>query len=152
MPKKAHLIAGVLATLTIATFFLSTVLVELFGSHEAVATVKSLIVLPGLFILVPAIAATGGSGFYLSKSRQGRLVDAKKKRMPFIAANGLLVLIPCAIFLNRWAAIGRFDTAFYAVQALELLAGAVNLALMGLNIGDGMRMSGRFHARPTTAR
>src|SRR3990172_5389456 len=142
MPKKAHLIAGFLATLKIATFFISPALVELFGSHEAVAIVKSLIVLPGLFILVPAIAATGGSGFYLSKSRQGRLVDAKKKRMPFIAANGLLVLIPCAIFLNRWAAVGQFDTAFYAVQALELLAGAVNLTLMGLNIRDGMKMSG----------
>ena len=152
MPKKAHLIAGLLATLTIATFFLSTVLVELFGSHEAVAMVKSLIVLPGLFILVPAIAVTGGSGFYLSKFRQGRLVYAKKKRMPFIAANGLLVLIPCAIFLNRWAASGEFDTAFYAVQALELLAGAANLTLMGQNIRDGMKMSGRFRAVPTTVR
>lgn len=152
MPKKVHLVAGLLATLTIATFFLSTVLVELFGSHEAVAIVKSLIVLPGLFILVPAIAATGGSGFYLSKSRQGRLVDAKKKRMPFIAANGLLVLIPCAILLNRWAAAGAFDTTFYAVQSLELLAGAVNLTLMGMNIRDGMRMSGRFRAVPKTAR
>jgi hypothetical protein len=152
MPKKVHLVAGLLATLTIAAFFLSTVLVELFGSHEAVAIVKSLIVLPGLFILVPAIAATGGSGFYLSKTRQGRLVDAKKKRMPFIAANGLLVLIPCAILLNRWAAAGAFDTTFYAVQSLELLAGAVNLTLMGMNIRDGMRMSGRFHAIPKTAR
>jgi len=146
MPKKAHFIASLVATLTIATFFISTILVELFGSHEAVATVKSLIVLPGLFILVPAIAATGGSGFYLSKSRQGRLVDAKKKRMPFIAANGLLVLIPCAIFLNRWAAAGTFDTTFYLVQGLELLAGAVNLSLMGLNIRDGLKMSGRFRA------
>ena len=71
MPKKMHLVAGIVATLTIAIFFLSTVLVELFGSHEAVATVKQLIVLPGLFILVPAIAATGGSGFYASKSRKG---------------------------------------------------------------------------------
>jgi hypothetical protein len=152
MPKKAHLIAGLLAILTIATFFLSTILVELFGSHEAVATVKSLIVLPGLFILVPAIAATGGSGFYLSKSRRGRLVDAKKKRMPFIAANGLLVLIPCAIVLNRWAGAAQFDTTFYVVQAIELLAGAVNLTLMGLNIRDGMKMSGRFRATPATAR
>lgn len=152
MPKKAHLIAGLLATLTIATFFLSTILVELFGSHEAVATVKGLIVLPGLFILVPAIAATGGSGFYFSKSRQGRLVDAKKKRMPFIAANGLLVLIPCAIVLNRWAAVAQLDTTFYVVQAIELLAGAVNLTLMGLNIRDGMKMSGRFRANPATAR
>lgn len=109
-------------------------------------------VLPGLFILVPAIATTGGNGVYLSRSHQGRLVDPKKKRMPFIAANGLLVLIPCAIVLNRWAVVGQFDTAFYAVQALESLAGAVNLALMGLNIRDGMKMSGRFRAIPATSR
>lgn len=152
MSKKAHFIAGLIATLTIATFFLSTVIVELFGSHEAVAIVKSLIVMPGLFILVPAIAATGGSGFALSKSRQGRLVDSKKKRMPFIAANGLLVLLPSAIFLDRWASAGSFDTAFYLVQGVELLAGAVNLTLMGLNIRDGIKMSGRFRAAPTTVR
>lgn len=152
MPKKAHFIAGLLATLTIATFFLSTVIVELFGSHEAVAIVKSLIVMPGLFILVPAIAATGGSGFALSKSRQGRLVEAKKKRMPLIAANGLLVLLPSAIFLDRWASAGSFDTTFYFVQGAELLAGAVNLTLMGLNIRDGINMSGRFRAAPTTVR
>jgi Na+/H+ antiporter NhaA len=100
--------------------------------------------MPGLFVLVPAIAATGGSGFFMSKSRQGQLVETKKKRMPFIAANGLLVLIPCAIFLNRWAAAGAFDNTFYVVQAFELLAGAVNLTLMGLNIRDGLKMSGRF--------
>ncbi len=144
MPKQVHFIAGLLATLTIATFFLSTVIVELFGASEAVVAVKALIVMPGLFILVPAIAATGGSGFFLSKSRQGRLVETKKKRMPFIAANGLLVLIPCAIFLNRWAAAGTFDSTFYLVQGVELLAGAANLTLMGLNIRDGFRMSGRL--------
>jgi len=146
MPKTVHFIAGLLATLTIATFFLSTIIVELFGSHEAVAVLKSFIVMPGLFILVPAIAATGGSGVALSKSRQGRLVDAKKKRMPFIAANGLLVLLPSAIFLDRWAAAGAFDTTFYLVQGVELLAGAANLTLMGLNIRDGIKMSGRFRA------
>lgn len=147
MPKQVHFIAGLLTTLTIATFFLSTVIVELLGSPEDVATIKSLIVLPGLFILVPAIAATGGSGFFLSKFRQGRLVETKKKRMPFIAANGLLVLIPCAIFLNRWASAGTFDSTFYLVQSLELLAGAANLMLMGLNIRDGLKMSGRFRAQ-----
>lgn len=151
MPKKIHLIAGLLATLTIATFFLSTLAVELFGAHETVAIVKALIVMPGLFILVPAIAATGGSGAFLSKSRQGRLVEAKKKRMPFIAANGLLAMIPCAIFLNRWATAGTFDTTFYAVQTLELLVGAVNLTLMGLNIRDGVKMSGRFRAAKAIA-
>ena len=151
MPKTIHFLAGLLATLTIATFFLSSLIVELLGAHEAVATVKALIVMPGLFILVPAIAATGGSGFAIAKSRKGRLVDAKKRRMPFIAANGLLVLLPCAVVLDRWASAGAFDTTFYVVQGAELLAGAVNLTLMGMNIRDGIRMSGRFRVTPTTA-
>ena len=151
MTKKAHFLAGLLATVTIATFFLSTILVELFGSHQAVATIKSLIVVPGLFVLVPAIMATGGSGFALSKSRQGGLVETKKKRMRFIAANGLLVLVPAAIFLDRWASAGAFDATFYLVQGVELLAGSVNLTLMGLNIRDGLKMSGRFRVSQTTA-
>jgi hypothetical protein len=53
-------------------------------------------------------------------------------------------MIPSAIFLNRWAAAGVFDTTFYAIQTLELLVGAVNLTLMSMNIRDGMTMSGRF--------
>jgi hypothetical protein len=151
MPKRAHQVAGVLATLSIATFFLATLWVELTGSHQAVAALKSLIVMPGLLVLVPAVAITGGSGFFLSRSRHGRLVDAKKRRMPFIAGNGLLILVPCAIVLHRWAAAGAFDTAFYAVQAVELLAGAVNLTLMGMNIRDGMKLSGRLRPAPAAA-
>lgn len=152
MPKLVHRIGGVLAPLCIATFFLSTILIEWFGSHEAVAQLKSLIVTPGLWILIPAIAAAGSSGLFLSKSRRGRLVDTKKKRMPIIAVNGLLVLVPCAIFLNQWAAAGTFDTTFYGVQAIELIAGAINLTLMGLNIRDGLRIAGRFRASPPAAR
>lgn len=151
MPTKIHFIAGLLATLAIGTFFSSSVIVEIFGDHETVARLKALIVMPGLLILIPAIAATGASGFALAKARKGRLVDAKKKRMPFIAANGLLVLIPCAIVLDRWASAGSFSTTFYVVQGIELLAGAVNLTLMGMNIRDGMRMSGRFRATPAVA-
>lgn len=151
MVKTIHFLAGFLATFTIVTFFLSTVVVEVFGSPAAVATVKSLIVAPGLFILVPAIIATGGSGFALSKSRRGRLIETKKKRMPFIAANGLLVLVPAAILLDRWASAGSFGATFYLVQGAELLAGSVNLTLMGLNIRDGLKLSGRFRASRTTA-
>ena len=153
MPKRAHLIAGILAPLCIVTFFVSTLLVELFGSHAAVAQLKAMIVTPGLWIMIPAIAAAGGSGMFLGKSRKGRLVGAKKMRMPFIAANGLLVLVPCAIVLNRWAAAGTFDTTFYAVQAVELIAGAANFVLMGLNVRDGLRMSGRLRTvRAASAR
>ncbi|HMO48385.1 MAG TPA: hypothetical protein PKB14_20470 [Rubrivivax sp.] len=144
MPKRIHLIAGVLAPLCVAAFFLSTVLVELLGSHDAVARVKSLIVSPGLWIMIPAIAVTGASGMLLAKSRKGRLVAGKKKRMPLIAANGLLILVPCAIALDRWAAAGAFDASFYAVQIVELIAGAINFTLMGLNARDGLRLAGRL--------
>jgi hypothetical protein len=143
MTKRVHLAVGILGTLTIATFFVSTVMAEFFGSLDAVARVKSLIVFPGLWVLVPAIAATGGTGFALSKSRQGRLVDLKKKRMPFIAANGLILLIPCAILLDSWASQGLLDARFYLVQGLELVAGGTNLVLMGMNIRDGLTLSGR---------
>ena len=144
MKNKIHPIAAVLATLCIATFFTSTILVELFGSPESIALVKSMIVMPGLFILVPAIAVTGATGFVLSKSRKGRLVESKKKRMLFIGANGLLILLPAAIFLDQWASLGSFDTRFYVVQGLELIAGATNLKLMGMNMRDGLRMSGKL--------
>ena len=54
--------------------------------------------------------------------RGGRagLIGAKLKRMPLIAANGILVLIPSALFLASKARAAEFDTGFYAVQALEL--------------------------------
>ena len=147
MKKTVHKLGAITATLCIGSFFISTLLVELFGSQEAIATVKSLIVMPGLFILVPAIAATGATGFALSKNRKGRLQEAKKKRMPIIGANGILVLLPAAIFLDQWATSGAFDTRFYLLQGMELIAGAVNLALMSLNIRDGLRLGGKLPAR-----
>jgi hypothetical protein len=147
MKKDIHLTAGILATLIIATFFASTIIVELFGKHDAVTNVKSLIVIPGLFILLPTIAATGGTGVALSKSRKGELVQVKRKRMPIIGANGVLVLVPCALFLDRRAAESVFDTTFYVVQGIELVAGAINVLLMILNIRDGLKMSGRFRKK-----
>ena len=144
MKQLIHRTAALIATLCIALFFVSSISVELFGTHAAIATVKGLIVYPGLFVLVPAIAITGATGFSFSKSRSGPFLDAKKKRMPIIAANGLLILLPAAIYLDRLAETGAFDTSFYLVQSLELFAGGVNLLLMTLNIRDGLRLAGRF--------
>lgn len=151
MPRLAHLAAGVVAPLCIAVFFVASVLVELCGSPAAIAQLKAWIVTPGLWILIPALAATGGSGTFLARSRRGRLVDAKRKRMAWIAANGLLVLLPSALLLDHWAAAGEFGAAFVAVQALELAAGALNLALIGLNFRDGLRLSGRLRGAPRPA-
>ena len=144
MKHRTHAIAGVLAMMLIGLFMTATLYTEIFAGHEGAATVKSLIVVPGLFILIPCLMAVGGSGFNLARGRGGRLVAVKKKRMPFIAMNGLLVLIPCALVLNIWAGQGRFDGGFYALQSVELLAGAVNLGLMSLNLRDGLRLAGRL--------
>jgi len=62
VPRHAHLVAGIAATLCIAAFLLSTIVVELLGSAAAVARVKALIVTPGLWILIPTLVLTGGSG------------------------------------------------------------------------------------------
>lgn len=145
MKQIIHRTAAFIATLCIAIFWVSTLFVEIFGSIDSITTVKNLIVTPGLFILVPAMAITGGTGFALSKSRKGSLVENKKRRMPFIAAIGLIILLPAAIFLEQCALARSFDTRFYIVQGLEFIAGAVNLLLMGMNMRDGLKMSGKFY-------
>ena len=140
MARLIHPIAGTVAFVTIATFWLSTVLVELLGGPGAVTTLKTAIPW-GFLLLIPAIAATGGSGLNLSKGRRRGVIGAKLKRMPIIAANGLAVLIPSAFFLASKARAGQFDAAFYAVQALELVAGATNLTLLGLSMRDGLALT-----------
>ena len=145
MLKRIHATAGAIALLTIAIFWLSTAVSELFASVAAVTFVKTAIPW-GFLLLIPALAAAGGSGFRLSKGRRGGLVGAKARRMPVIAANGLLVLVPSALFLAWKARQGMFDGPFYAVQALELLAGAFNIFLLGRNMRDGLQMR-RAHLR-----
>ncbi len=142
MTRLVHLVAGTLAILTIATFWLSTALSELFASQATVVAVKTAIPW-GFLLLIPALAAAGGSGFALAKGRRGGPIGAKVRRMPYIAANGLLILIPAALYLAAKARAAEFDSLFYAVQALELCMGAVNIALLSLNMRDGLRLSGR---------
>ena len=148
MKQLIHRIGAITATLCILIFFTSTITVELFGSEQAIATVQSLIVMPGLFILIPAIAATGATGMAMSTSRSHGPVG--RKRMPFIGANGLLVLLPAAIVLDQWASAGRFDSTFYLTQVIELVAGGVNLSLMLLNIRDARKLSGQIRRNQIT--
>lgn len=143
MKSIFHSAAGSVALLCIATFWASTVVSELFLSTAHVITVKNGI-LTGMWLLIPAMAATGISGFILARQRKGRLVDVKQRRMRNVAANGLLILIPCAIALARLANAGEFDVVFYAIQCVELLAGAINIRLLVLNARDGLRLSGRL--------
>jgi hypothetical protein len=147
MTKLIHPIAGAVALLTIATFWLSTVVSELFGSEADIIAIKTTIPW-GLLILVPAMAAVCGSGFALAQGRRAGLVGVKARRMPWIALNGILVLIPAGLFLAAKASNAEFDPVFCAVQAIELLAGAANITLLGLSMRDGLKMKGRLRRRP----
>lgn len=141
--KIIHPVVGIIALLTIATFWISTILSELFGSHAIITTVKTTIPW-GFLLLIPALASAGASGLALANGRRQGLVGKKLKRMPVIAANGLLVLIPSALFLASKASSGEFDIAFDIVQALELVAGAANMTLLSLNLRDGLKLTGRL--------
>ncbi|MBX9349999.1 hypothetical protein K5M36_23230 [Chromobacterium vaccinii] len=143
-----HAVTATVAALAIAVFWSATVVSELFLSHGDIAAVKHAIAFIGVPILVTAMALTGASGAMLAKGRKGKLVESKKKRMPLIAMNGLLIMIPCALFLNLRAQAGVFDSAFYAVQALELAVGLAQLTMMGKNFRDGLKLAGKLRARP----
>ena len=143
MLRLLHPIAGSIAFLVILTFWLATIGSELSGSVAAIVAVKCAIPW-GLLLLVPALIATGASGFRLAGSSADPRILAKKRRMPIIAANGLLVLVPAAFYLAALAGRAVFDTSFYVVQTIELIAGAVNLVLMGRNIRDGLLLTGRL--------
>ena len=146
MKAKIHAAAGAIALMTVACFWLSTVAAELSGNLAAVAAVKSGI-LTGMLVLIPAMALAGASGFSLGKGWRTPIVQRKKRRMRFIAANGLLLLLPSAYMLANWAELGRFDAAFVAVQALELAAGATNIILLSLNMRDGIALRCRSSSR-----
>ena len=75
------------------------------------------------------------------------VIGLKKKRIPFIAVNGVLILIPAAIFLKNAAVSGNLDITFYIVQGIELLAGFINISLMTLNLKDGLSISKNRQAK-----
>lgn len=146
MVKLTHRVAGIVALLTIACFWVATVFSEVFASEASVIAVKTAIPW-GFLLLIPALMAVGGSGIVLAKGRRAGRVGIKLKRMPIVAANGLLILLPAAFFLAFRAEANAFDATFYIVQVIELAAGAANLFLLGLNMWDGLSMAGRLHRR-----
>lgn len=146
MRPAVHRGAALTAYVTILLFWIATAASELSGSTDAVVLVKTAIPW-GFLVLVPALVAAGATGLSMTRGSNSPRVRRKRRRMPFIAMNGVLVLLPAGIYLSHLAAHGSFGSAFYVVQGVELLAGAINLTLMSLNIRDGLRLSGRLRSR-----
>ena len=128
-------------------FWTSAIFWELVGSHVLIVAVKTS-VLWGMLILIPAMATAGATGASLGKKMRLPQVARKSGRMKIIAANGLLVLLPSAVFLAMRAQDGLFDTLFYTVQTVELLAGATNMTLLALNLKDGLSIAARCRRQP----
>ena len=76
MLTSVHRFAALFAFGLIATFMAATLMAEGFLSYAAIADVKQAIVY-ALFVLVPLLAMTGGSGFALSRRSEHPLVAAK---------------------------------------------------------------------------
>lgn len=152
MKTFIHAIAGTLALITLVTFWTSSIFVEIFGSTQNIASIKTGI-LYGLIILIPTLMITGGSGFFLAGGRKARILEDKKKRMKIIAFNGVIFLFPSALFLAFRAQAFNLDTWFYGVQAVELIAGLTNISLLFMNMKAGIKLSRNHrnvHSKLTT--
>jgi hypothetical protein len=136
-----HLIAAIVAFLTIVSFFISSLVAEFSGDEALIVEVKRIIFycLPLLFVVMPLL---GISGNKLAGKSANPIIKRKMKRIKFILLNGL-ILTGLAIYLYVMANAGEIDGTFYALQVVELLAGATNLILLVLMFRDGFRLSGR---------
>ncbi len=141
--SRIHPVAGVVAFLTILVFWSSSVVSKFSHDYDFILGVKSMI-LCGMIVLVPAMIIVGGTGFRLAGKSKNPTIVCKKKRMPFIALNGVFILIPCAVTLYFMALDHHFSGFYDTIQTLELLAGAVNFVLLGMSMRDGFKLKKRF--------
>ena len=141
MLRRLHPIAGVIGFATILTFWLSTVTSELFGSTAVVAAVKETIPW-GFLIVVPALAIAGASGFRIAGASSDPRIDEEKA--PHAVHRGERSFHSHAgRALSGGAGVARrVRDDLLCVQAIELVAGAINLTLMSLNIRDGLELDG----------
>ncbi len=140
---RVHLAATIVATLTISTFFSFSLIAEFIGEDLFIRQVKTAILycLPVLIIAMPALAVSGNK---LAGNSKNPMIFNKMRRMKLIAFNGV-VLISLAIYLYYRSTYEAVDSTFMYVQVVELLIGALNLALIGLNINEGLKLSGRLN-------
>ncbi|ETA53376.1 hypothetical protein [Ponticoccus alexandrii] len=148
MIRWVHPIAGMAAGALIVGFQAATIRAELSGSLAEIRAVKEG-VLYALPVLAICLMTVGGSGRALAGPRPKGVAQRKRDRMKLIAANGLIVLVPAAVFLHWRAQTVGVDAVFQAVQAVEIVAGLTNLVLIGRSARDGLRLSGRLRRRPS---
>ncbi len=138
----AHLIATIIAAITILVFFASSLIAEIKGDHEFIRTVKAFILyaLPIMILAMPVLKLTGDK---LAGKSKNPKVFAKAKRMKFVVVNGV-GLIALAIFLYYRSHYQTIDNIFLTAQIAEFALGLTNLSLIIINAKSGMELSGRI--------
>jgi|SRR5690606_22378888 len=139
---KTHLIATVVASLTIVTFFCLSLFAEIRGDEQFIKSVKAFILyaLPVMILAMPALKITGDK---LAGKSKNPLIVAKTKRMKIVVVNGFL-LINLAIFLYYRSHYQKIDSIFLLAQVAEFALGLLNLSLIFTNARAGMQLSGKL--------
>ncbi|MHB8295368.1 MAG: hypothetical protein ACYDH5_12235 [Acidimicrobiales bacterium] len=143
---RAHLAGAIGATGIVGAFLVSSVVTELAGGPAGTRLLHHTVVL-GLPFLAACLATAGVTGRRLAGRSRSALVRRKQRRLQAAAAVGLLVLVPCALALDRLAARPATGYLFYGLEATEIVFGALNLSLLILNFRDGRRMRSRRSIR-----
>lgn len=145
MKTLVHASAGVIAML-LAIFYLVAISVAQFAYTPLDMISIQQAILQSMWVYIPLILMTGGVGLVLSRDRQGRIVESKKKRMMVIVSCSLLILLPSVYAMAVRDPNKDVGNLMQAIQALEVLTLMLLIVLLGLNFRDGSRLTAN---RPT---
>lgn len=139
---RIHIVATIVAAITIATFFSFSLAAEIKGEETFIKKVKEGILysLPLMIVAMPILNITGNK---LAGKSQHPNVLSKRKRMKFVLINGI-ALLSLAFFLYYHSHNQTIDGIFLTAQVAEFLLGLTNLVLIGLNAKSGFQLSGRL--------
>jgi hypothetical protein len=137
---RTHLAVAVGALALITTFLVSSAVTELIGNAGDVHSLRQWIVF-GLPALIACLATAALSGRRLARNSRAKVIRRKQRRMQIVAATGIAVLVPCALILDGLTSGASAGSAVTALEITEIVAGALNLALLVLNFRDGRGLS-----------
>lgn len=137
---KVHKVAGIIVLLTLVTFFLSTITIELLGDHEQIKWLKLFIMIFAIGLIAPFTIIIGKTGKKVSKGHDPKLLKKKSKLFKTIQRIGPFVLAPTGIVLYFMARSDSFNTVFYTIQLIELIAQLTSIVLIIIAINTGIQL------------
>jgi len=142
MKTVFHALFGGLSLLLVFSALAASLIAELWYSQGVISEVNEL-VFQGMLLLLVILGCTAALGLSLGRTRQGRIVQTKKKRMFWILAITILALLPSTYLLNTYVRNEQFDLLYVLPQSIEYVFDVIVLILLGLNFRDGSKLVGR---------